>query len=90
MNGYDAVKRAAAEAPELLPLIRACFEYPAEWFKKKWIDPRTAGTLGRLVEVGILERAQPGGADGNALYRFVDRPGAARALDELSASVHGR
>lgn len=87
VGGYDAVRKVADEAPELLPLVRACFDYPAEPFKRKWIDPRISGMLGRLVELGVLERVGSGGADANSLYRFADREGARRALAELTTVV---
>ena len=88
VTGYDAVRNVADEAPELLPLVRACFDYPAEPFKRKWIDPRISGTLGRLVDLGLLERVASGGADANSLYRFVDRDGVRRGLAEVTAAVH--
>ena len=87
VGGYDAVQNVAGEAPQLLPLVRACFDYPAETFKRKWIDPRISGTLDRLVEFGVLERVAAGGADANSLYRFVDRDGVRRAIAELTTAV---
>ena len=90
MNGYDAVMRAADEAPELISSIRACFEYPSATFKKKWVEPGTYGTFRRLVDLSVLERVEPGGADANALYRFADPEGAGRALAELSAPAQNR
>jgi hypothetical protein len=86
VSGYEAVMRVYQEEPELIPLVRACFDYGTESFKKKWVVPGEPGTLGRLVGLGVLERDQPAGADANAVYRFVDRDGAGRALSELVAA----
>jgi hypothetical protein len=87
MTGYEAVRRLPTEAPELLPLVRACFAYPLEPFSRRWIDPRASGTLEQLVELGVLERVETGRADTNALYRFADREGADRALADLRATA---
>jgi hypothetical protein len=85
MDGYETVMRIQNEATELIPLAAACFDYGVEPFKKKWVTPGTFGTLGRLERFGLLKRVEPGGADANALYRFVDREGAGRAPSELAA-----
>jgi hypothetical protein len=80
---YHAVMRVRDEQPDLVPLIRACFDYGTETFKKKWVAPRSHLTLEPLVNYGVLEKVHEAGADGNADYRFVDRDGAGHALSEI-------
>jgi hypothetical protein len=88
MTGYDSVLRVAREDPRLIPVIRACLDYPSEEFAGRWIlqglDPRPRSLKPLLVK-GVLVHSQESSADGKTWYRFVDRDGAAQALREIGA-----
>jgi hypothetical protein len=88
MNGYEAVMEVASQDPTWLRVIRACLDYPAEEFAGRWVlqglDPRPR-TLKPLLDAGVLVHSQEPSADGKTWYRFSDRKGAARAMDELGA-----
>lgn len=88
MVGYDAVMLIAKEEPQWIPVIRACLDYPAEQFAGRWVlgqlNPRPR-TLKPLLDKGVLVHSQEPSADGKTWYRFVDRVGVGRALEELGA-----
>jgi hypothetical protein len=88
MDGYDAVMLVAEREPRMLPVIRACLDYPAEEFAGRWIlqglDPRPR-TLKPLLDMGVLVHSQGPSADGKTWYRFFDRDGAVRGLEALGA-----
>lgn len=93
ISGYKAVKRLAHERPELLPIVRVCFDmakttdndFAGKWVLKKFVDTDIKlSNLRSISSFGIIVKTGSARGGTRAYYSMPDIKGVEKALDELA------
>jgi hypothetical protein len=93
-SGYELTKKLAAENPDWMPVIKACYEFSAQFgnhFAGSWIYERAGigwfPNLKPLVTCGILEKEYSTRGGRRGYYKLVDPEGTGRALRQLGLII---